>query len=175
MPASIFHVVESATRIHGVENLEILGAKCVLEYQLASTQNREQWQLELRPPNGGAAQFNLARDAKGRLLLAVGNCEPIDLSKNAGPSERAQRDLALKILTNLIQYGMTEVRIMKGDQETIAIPILGDRDGVPMEDTKDMNVETPRRFRIYHYAPYEREEHSREYEHIQPKEPIEWL
>ena len=175
MPTVIFQTVEKSNKMRGSEHLTILGAPCILEYQLASLQNRGEWQLEVRPTNGGAAQFNLARDKGGNLILAVGQSEPINLAKNAGAGEKGQRELALKILSNLIQYGMTEVRIMKGDKETVSIPILGDRDGVPMEDTKDMNVETPRRFRIFHYAPFAREGHSREYEHVKPKEPIAWV
>lgn len=174
MPKEIFTMIESATSAQGVKVMNLLGAQCEVEWQMGSVQNRKSWQIEIRPPNRGAATFDLACNEVGVLLLAVANSEPINLQKHAGTSQAEQKELALKILSNLIRYGLTEIRVVKHDKEVLSIPVLGERDAAAFEDTKTLNVDPPRRFRIYHYAPYARSGESDSYEHVKEKEPIEW-
>jgi hypothetical protein len=174
MAQQMFDVVDNATMSQGVKEVLVYGCHATIEYEVKSLQTRGEWQLELRALNEGAAQYNLAHTPGNILYVAVGSCEPINLAEHAGVSASKQRELAATILHNLVRYGLTEIRVIKGHEEIAAIPMLGDRDTPPMEDTNDLGVDPPRRFHIYHYAPFVREGDSDELELSPHKETIEW-
>ncbi|MHC4976436.1 MAG: hypothetical protein ACYTF7_07500 [Planctomycetota bacterium] len=157
----LFKVVDNETTTNGVKSIDLFGCSAILEYEIKSLQTRAEWAVEVRPTNKGAATFDLARTAGssgGVMYLAVGTCPAIDLSEQVGPSETKQRELASTILRNLVLYGLTELRVIKHQEVVTAIPILGERDVAPFEDTNDLQVSPPRRFHVYHYAPYDRDE-----------------
>ncbi|MFG0256599.1 MAG: hypothetical protein ACF8GE_01720 [Phycisphaerales bacterium JB043] len=174
MASEMFSVVDNATSQRGAKNITVFGCPAVIEFEVSSLQNRGEWQLELRALNNGAAQFNLARDRSGILYMAVGTCPAIDLSEHVGDLESKQRDLASRILRNLMLYGLTEIRVMKGHDEVTVVPILGERDGTPLENTHDMGLDHSSYLEIRHYAPYVRSGDSDEQELASPEEPIEW-
>jgi len=173
MANEIFEMIDQATTLTGLKTLDLYGCPVTIEWEMQSLQQRAQWQLEVRPANDGAAQYNLAHD-NGAYLVAVANSAPINLAENVGTSQAKQREAAAKVLRNLMLYGMTEIRVVKGDKETVCIPIVGEGDIAPMEDTRDLQVDPPRRFRIVHYAPYKRGgEHEPSVE-LKSAEPVQW-
>jgi len=173
MSRELFAVIDHASVVSGVKSIEIHGCAVSVEWQMSSLQQRGQWQLEVRPPNNGAAQYNLACDA-GAYLIAVGACDPINLAQQVGPAETRQREIAARVLHNLMRYGMTEIGIVKAEQEVACIPIVGERDEAPFEDTRDLQIDPPRRFRVFHYAPYARAgEREASIESTTP-EPVQW-
>lgn len=173
MSKEVFAVVDNATNITGMVSMQIYGCPVTVEWQMSSLQERGQWQIEVRPANDGAAQFNLARD-NGVYLVAVANCDPVNLSEQVGTLESKQREVAAHVLRNLALYGMTEIRVVKGEQEVLCYPIVGDRDDAPFEDTHDLKVDPPRRFRVYHYAPYKKSDEQQPPIELQTTEPVQW-
>lgn len=173
MSKEVFGVIDNATLVTGMVSLEIYGCPVTVEWQMNSLQQRAQWQLEVRPVNEGAAQFNLARD-NGVYYVAVANSEPVNLAESVGTQESKQRETAAMVLRNLMLYGMTEIRVVKADHEVACIPIVGERDQAPMEDTQDLNIDPPRRFRIVHFAPYKRSGEHEPTVELQQAEPVQW-
>ena len=176
MAQEIFDIIDNATSVTGSATIDLYATTAMVEWEISSLQLRSVWQLEVRGVNEGAAQYNLARDEHGVLWVAVGQCEPINLFDHAGAKELDQRQLASTILRNLVRYGLTEVRVVKGGQEVAVIPILGERDKAPMEDTDDFRLDPPRRFRIFHYAPYAKQGDTSDSATTltQSTEPVQW-